>query len=200
MSFEGGIGVLGGTFDPIHLGHLVAASEVHDALGLSSVVFVPAGQPWQKAGRAVSPARTRLRMTELAVAGDPRFRVSPVDVDRAGPTFTVDTVADLRAELGGESALLLLIGADALGGLPSWHRVDELLTEVRVVVVGRPGFSTQVPHGLPADRFVEVATTPIGVSATQLRARARAGSPLRYLVPDPVLDFIETHAPYGKQQ
>lgn len=197
MSVTGGVGVLGGTFDPVHLGHLVVASEVHHALGLSEVVFVPAGEPWQKADRTVSPALHRLRMTELAVADDPRFRVSRVDVDRSGPTYTVDTVRDLRAELGPDVELVLIVGADTVAGMPGWHDVDGLLSQVRVVVVGRPGHRPAVPATLPAQRFLEVATTPVDVSSTDLRARVRDGAPVRYLVPDAVETYVRAERLYG---
>ena len=181
--------MLGGTFDPVHLGHLVVASEIHDALGFDEIVLVPTGRPWQKADRDVTDGPTRLELTRLAVAADERFTVSAVDVDRPGPTYSIDTVRDLRAQYGDDTEFSFLVGADALAGLPSWHEIAALLDTVHVVGFARPGHRLAVPDGLPAtarDRIRLIETTAIGVSSTAVRERVRAGRTIRYLVPDAV--------------
>ena len=139
------IGVMGGTFDPIHHGHLVAASEVADRFGLDEVVFVPTGQPWQKADREVSPAEDRYLMTVVATASNPRFSVSRVDIDRGGPTYTVDTLADLHAERP-DAELFFITGADALAQILSWRDVDELFALAHFVGVTRPGYELGDDH------------------------------------------------------
>jgi nicotinate-nucleotide adenylyltransferase len=190
------VGVLGGTFDPVHQGHLVAASEVHGALDLDEVLFVPTGLPWQKADRVVSSSADRVRMTELAVEHDDRFRVSRVDVDRPGPTYTADTLRDLRAVAGAGVELHFLVGADALAGLPTWHDLGAVLDQALVVGFVRGDQPLAVPAGLPADRFRLVDTTPIGISSTRIRARVREGASVRYLVPDAVERHIRSRGLY----
>jgi nicotinate-nucleotide adenylyltransferase len=198
MSAPRRLGVLGGTFDPVHLGHLVIASEACHALDLDEVLLVPAGIPWQKHGRVAASAEDRVRMVELAVAGDERLRVSRVDVDREGPTYSIDTVRDLRRLHGADTEIHLLVGADALAGLPTWHAVADLVTDVVVVGIARPGHAApERPEGLPADHFVALATTPLDISATALRARVRDGAPIRYLVPTAVEAHIRAHELYG---
>ena len=192
--------MLGGTFDPVHLGHLVVASEVHDALGLDEVVLVPTGRPWQKSGRPVTDGDQRLLMTGLAVADDTRMNVSRVDVDRPGPTYSADTVRDLRAQHGPEAELFFLTGADALAGLPTWHAVEDFLAEAVVVGFARNGHPLEVPAGLPdgisADRFRFVDTTVVDLSSTDVRARVAAGQSIRYLVPDAVEAHIRATGLY----
>ncbi|HLI38402.1 MAG TPA: nicotinate-nucleotide adenylyltransferase, partial [Streptosporangiaceae bacterium] len=133
------IGVMGGTFDPIHHGHLVAASEVAHIFALDEVVFVPTGQPWQKEGREVSPAEDRYLMTVIATASNPRFSVSRVDIDRSGPTYTIDTLRDLRGQAGPADELFFITGADALATMLSWHDVDELFSLAHFIGCTRPG-------------------------------------------------------------
>lgn len=197
MSAARRVGVLGGTFDPVHLGHLVVASAVHHALGLDEVVLVPAGDPWQKSGRHITPAHERLAMLALAVAEDPRLSVSEVDIDREGPTYSVDTAADLRAALGADAELYFLTGADALAGIASWHQVERLLADVLVVGCARRGHPLAVPADLPADRFLFVETPVLDISSTDVRARVRTGAPIRYLVPDAVERHIRSAGLYG---
>jgi nicotinate-nucleotide adenylyltransferase len=144
------IGIMGGTFDPIHHGHLVAASEVTDLFGLDEVVFVPTGQPWQKSGVEVSPAEDRYLMTVIATASNPRFHVSRVDIERSGPTYTVDTLRDLRTAYGTEAELYFITGADALGKILSWKDADQIFALAHFVGVTRPGFELSDAH-LPAD-------------------------------------------------
>ncbi|WP_344133742.1 nicotinate-nucleotide adenylyltransferase, partial [Saccharopolyspora halophila] len=139
------IGVMGGTFDPIHHGHLVAASEVQAQFGLEQVVFVPTGQPWQKSHEVVSPAEDRYLMTVIATASNPRFLTSRVDVDRKGPTYTADTLRDLHAEFP-DAELYFITGADALEQILSWHRIDEMFEQAHFIGVTRPGYSLESDH------------------------------------------------------
>jgi nicotinate-nucleotide adenylyltransferase len=188
------VGVLGGTFDPLHLGHLVAASEVAHRLSLDEVVLVPAGQPWQKPRPDLAPAEDRYAMTASAVADDPRLRASRVDLDRAGPSYTVDTLADLRDELGASTELYFITGADALAGIPTWHRAEELPALARFVGVTRPGHALQVP-AVPVE--VSLVDIPaLDISSSDLRARVAAGRPIRYLVPDVVDRYVAEHGLY----
>lgn len=169
------VGVMGGTFDPIHHGHLVAASEVAHRFALDHVVFVPTGQPWQK--RATAAAEHRYLMSVIATAADPRFRVSRVDIDRGGPTYTADTLRELQAEYGSDVPLLFITGADALAGVQTWHRPDEVLRLARLVGVTRPEHTVEL-GGLPEDRVSVVAVPALAISSTDIRGRVRAGSTL----------------------
>jgi nicotinate-nucleotide adenylyltransferase len=192
------VGVMGGTFDPIHHGHLVAASEVAHRFALDEVVFVPAGQPWQKAERRVSPAEDRYLMTVIATAADPRFRVSRVDVDREGPTYTVDTLVDVRAELaadGVEADLFFITGADALASIAGWHRSDELVDLAHFVGVTRPGHPLVDP-GMPEGRVTLVEIPALAISSSDCRERAARGEPIRYLVPDGVVEYAAKRGLY----
>jgi nicotinate-nucleotide adenylyltransferase len=184
------IGVLGGTFDPIHVGHLVAASEVHHALGLDTVLLVPANaQPLKPAPTA--SGSERLAMCEAVAATDPRLGVSDVDVARGGATYTVDTLADLRKGNPG-AEFFFITGADALATLPRWKDYETLITLATFVGVTRPGHSlnqSDAPHVL-------VDVPGMAVSSTEVRDRVRAGAPIRYLVPDAVARHIELHSLY----
>lgn len=188
------IGVMGGTFDPIHHGHLVAASEAADRFGLDEVVFVPTGQPWQKAEREVSRAEDRYLMTVVATASNPRFSVSRVDVDRGGPTFTADTLSDLHAEYP-DAALYFITGADALAQILSWRRVEELFELAHFVGVTRPGYELGDDH-LP-DGVVSLVEVPaMAISSTDCRRRVAEGRPVWYLVPDGVVQYISKRRLY----
>ena len=189
------MGVLGGTFDPVHLAHLVVANEVLTAAGLDEVVFVPAGDPWQKSTREVTDAATRLEMVRLAVADNPAFAVSDVDVVRQGPTYTVDTLADLRATYPSGTRFSLILGQDAAAALGTWREPERVLAEAEVLVVGRPGSDAE-PEPRFADRIQRVRIPLIEVSSTDLRARVRAGRSIRYLVPDQVAAFIAERGLY----
>jgi nicotinate-nucleotide adenylyltransferase len=188
------IGVMGGTFDPIHHGHLVAASEVQAWFDLDEVVFVPTGQPWQKSGREVSPAEDRYLMTVIATASNPRFWVSRVDIDRQGPTYTIDTLRDLRTELPG-AELYFITGADALAQILDWKSSTELFDLARFIGVTRPGHHLSV-DGLPADRVSMLEVPALAISSTDCRERARRGDPVWYLVPDGVVQYISKHRLY----
>ena len=189
---------MGGTFDPVHLGHLVAASEVAHRFGLDEVVFVPTGRPWQKDDRGVTPAEDRYLMTVIATAADPRFRVSRVDVDRPGPTYTVDTLRDLRAEYVAaavDAELFFITGADALTSITSWHDADEVLSLAHLVGVTRPGHMLRDP-GLPGGSVTLVEVPALAISSTDCRARVAAGAPIRYLVPGGVVEYVAKRGLY----
>jgi nicotinate-nucleotide adenylyltransferase len=183
------IGIMGGTFDPIHNGHLVAASEVADRFGLDEVMFVPTGQPWQKGDVAVSAAEDRYLMTVIATASNPRFHVSRVDIDRSGPTYTVDTLRDLREQYGATAELYFITGADALDKILSWKDTDEMFALAHFVGVTRPGFELSAAH-LPADTVSLVEVPAMAISSTDCRARVAKGKPVWYLVPDGVVQYI----------
>jgi len=188
---------MGGTFDPIHNGHLVAASEVADRFALDEVVFVPTGVPWQKSDAAVSPAEDRYLMTVIATASNPRFQVSRVDVDREGPTYTVDTLRDLRRAYGPEAELFFITGADALEKILSWKDAAQMFTLARFVGVTRPGFELTDDH-LPADTVSLVEVPAMAISSTACRERVAAGKPVWYLVPDGVVQYIGKHELYAR--
>ena len=183
------IGVMGGTFDPIHHGHLVAASEVAHIFALDEVVFVPTGQPWQKQDKKVSAAEDRYLMTVIATASNPRFLVSRLDIDRPGPTYTIDTLRDLRAERGHDADLFFITGADALSRMLSWQDVDELFTLAHFVGCTRPGHRL-TGHGLPEDKVSLVEIPALAISSTGCRQRVAEGQPIWYLVPDGIVQYI----------
>jgi nicotinate-nucleotide adenylyltransferase len=189
------LGVLGGTFDPVHLGHLVAASEACHALGLDEVIFVPTGQPWQKGDRELAPAEDRYAMTLLATASNPLFSVSRVDIDRPGQTYTIDTLRDLRAERGSHAEWFFIMGADALSGLETWRHADGLFALAKFVGCTRAGhqMTTQM---IADDRFVRVAIPALEISSTMCRERVAAGLPITYLVPDAVARYISKRRLY----
>jgi nicotinate-nucleotide adenylyltransferase len=183
------LGVMGGTFDPIHHGHLVAASEVAHLFALDEVVFVPTGQPWQKEGRKVSRSEDRYLMTVIATASNPRFSVSRIDIDRGGPTYAIDTLRDLRAERGDEAELFFITGADALAQILSWQDVNELFALAHFVGVTRPGHRL-TGQGLPGDRVSLVEIPALTISSTNCRQRVAHGEPIWYLVPDGIVQYI----------
>jgi nicotinate-nucleotide adenylyltransferase len=183
------VGIMGGTFDPIHHGHLVAASEVTTRFALDEVVFVPTGQPWQKGDVPVSPAEDRYLMTVIATASNPRFQVSRVDIDRPGPTYTVDTLRDLRKVYGPEAELFFITGADALEKILSWKDAALMFELAHFIGVTRPGFTLSDAH-LPADTVTLVQVPAMAISSTDCRARVAAGKPVWYLVPDGVVQYI----------
>jgi nicotinate-nucleotide adenylyltransferase len=185
---------MGGTFDPIHHGHLVAASEVQSGFGLDEVLFVPTGRPWQKDAREVSPAELRYLMTVIATASNPRFTVSRVDIDRPGPTYTIDTLRDLHAAEP-DAELFFITGADALAEIITWKNADELFALARFVGVTRPGHELS-GWGLPADRVSLHEVPAMAISSTDCRQRVRAGEPVWYLLPDGVVQFIGKYGLY----
>ncbi len=188
------LGIMGGTFDPIHHGHLVAASEVQSLLDLDEVVFVPTGQPWQKAEKHVSPAEHRYLMTVVATASNPRFTVSRVDIDRDGPTYTIDTLRDIKAQRP-DDELFFITGADALAQILSWKDADELFRLARFIGVTRPGYELS-EAGLPADRVDLQEVPAMAISSTDCRERVADGEPVWYLVPDGVVQYINKYGLY----
>jgi len=196
------IGVFGGTFDPIHLGHLAVAEEVRTSLGLAEVLFVPAGQPWLKvdktlrADRSISAAQHRVQMVKLAIAGHPHFKLSTCEVDRPGPSYAVDTIDILQQQLGTEARLFFLLGSDALSELPQWKEPSRLIQICRLVAFTRPGFAlpslgsleSAIPGLSQHVTFVEVPQ--IDISATQIRNRVSRGASIDGLVPQAVERYI----------
>ncbi len=185
---------MGGTFDPIHHGHLVAASEVAGKFGLDEVVFVPTGEPWQKSARAVSQAEHRYLMAVIATASNPRFWVSRVDIDRPGPTYTIDTINDIGAMRPG-AELYFITGADALAQILSWKDPQDALSVAHFVGVTRPGYELSDAH-LPADAVTLVDVPAMAISSSACRERVRLGQPIWYLVPDGVVQYIGKHQLY----
>jgi nicotinate-nucleotide adenylyltransferase len=189
---------MGGTFDPIHHGHLVAASEVQSWFGLSEVVFVPTGQPWQKSGRKVSPAEHRYLMTVIATASNPRFWVSRVDIDRGGPTYTADTLRDLSQRMP-DADLYFITGADALSDIFTWRDAAGLFELAHFVGCTRPGYEMDPStlDGIPPNRVSIVEIPALAISSTDCRERQAAGDPVWYLVPDGVVQYINKHSLYA---
>jgi nicotinate-nucleotide adenylyltransferase len=191
------VGVMGGTFDPIHHGHLVAASEVQAWFDLDEVVFVPTGDPWQKSDRVVTQAEHRYLMTVIATASNPRFTVSRVDIDRDGPTYTIDTLRDLR-KVWPDAELYFITGADALADIFTWRDADELFGLARFVGCTRPGHAMdpETLAAIPADRVTMVEIPALAISSSECRARKQRGEPVWYLVPDGVVQYIAKHDLY----
>ncbi|GAA2087424.1 nicotinate-nucleotide adenylyltransferase [Pseudolysinimonas kribbensis] len=186
------IGVMGGTFDPIHHGHLVAASEVRQSFQLDEVVFVPTGQPYMK--RVVTSAEHRYLMTVIATASNPDFTVSRVDVDRDGPTYTIDTLRDLKRSYP-DAELFFISGADAIAQILDWKDIGELWELAQFVAVSRPGHSLSI-SGLPPQRVSSLEVPALAISSTDCRERVGRGFPVWYLVPDGVVQYISKHHLY----
>lgn len=186
------IGVMGGTFDPIHHGHLVAASEVAQSFDLDEVVFVPTGQPWHK--KTVTSAEHRYLMTVIATASNPSFTVSRVDVDRVGTTYTIDTLRDIHAAHP-DAELFFITGADAVAQILSWKDYDELWELAHFVAVSRPGHVLNVSE-LPAQDVSLLEIPALAISSTDCRSRVNRGHPVWYLVPDGVVQYISKHHLY----
>jgi nicotinate-nucleotide adenylyltransferase len=189
------LGIMGGTFDPIHHGHLVAASEVGHYFGLDEVIFVPTGQPWQKHDRTVSPGEDRYLMTVIATASNPRFSVSRVDIDRPGETYTIDTLRDLRVQRGPDAEFFFITGADALARMISWRDAAELFTLAHFVGCTRPGHQLSISD-LPDGQVSLVEIPALAISSTECRQRVRDGQPIWYLVPDGVVQYISKRRLY----
>lgn len=190
---------MGGSFDPIHYGHLVAASEVAHRFGLSRVVFCPTGQAWHKSTDRRAPAEDRYLMTVVATAADPRFEVSRVDIDRAGPTYTVDTLRDLRQarEAAGQPPAdwFFITGADALAEILSWRDPEQVVAAAHLIGVTRPGHALADP-GLPQAQVSLLEVPALAISSTDVRERVLRGEPISYLVPDGVAHLIAKHRLY----
>lgn len=186
------IGIMGGTFDPIHHGHLVAASEVQMSFNLDEVIFVPTGQPADKP--EVSTSEHRYLMTVIATASNPKFRVSRVDIDRPGPTYTIDTLRDIRA-LYPDADLFFITGADAVAQMLSWKNADQLWDFAHFVAVTRPGHDLSV-QGIPPEVVSVLEVPALAISSTDCRARVSKNHPVWYLVPDGVVQYIAKHRLY----
>ncbi|MGI8888307.1 MAG: nicotinate-nucleotide adenylyltransferase [Nocardioidaceae bacterium] len=199
MSQQGAerIGVMGGTFDPIHHGHLVAASEVQAWYALDEVIFVPTGTPWQKGDREVSPAEDRYLMTVIATASNPRFSVSRVDIDRGGPTYTIDTLRDLHSQRP-NAELFFITGADALAQILTWQDATKVFELAHLVGCTRPGttIDDKTLAGLPEDSVTIVEVPALAISSSECRDRARSGEPVWYLVPDGIVQYINKRGLY----
>ena len=193
------LGVMGGTFDPIHHGHLVTAEEARAQFSLDEVLFVPTGRPWMKAHDNVSPAEHRYLMTVIATASNPRFWVSRVDIDRGGPTYTIDTLRDLHHELP-DADLYFITGADALADIFTWRDADELFALAQFVGCTRPGFvmDPETLGRIPHDRVTMVEVPALAISSTDVRRRTMRGEPVWYLVPDGVVQYIAKHQLYPR--
>ncbi len=192
------LGVMGGTFDPIHHGHLVAGSEVQARFGLDEVVFVPTGTPWQKKDRVVSPAEDRYLMTVIATASNPKFTVSRVDIERGGDTYTVDTLRDLHLQRGPNTEIFFITGADALASILTWHGADELFELAHFVGCSRPGVPLSdhdISH-LPPDKVTLMEIPALAISSTDCRERVAEGLPIWYLVPDGIVQHITKRGLY----
>jgi nicotinate-nucleotide adenylyltransferase len=196
------VGVLGGTFDPPHYGHLAAAEECRLALGLDVVLFLPAGEPPHKHDRPISPAADRVRMVELAIESNPHFELSRIDVDRAGPSYSVAALDQLRRELGPEARLWFVMGADSLADILTWREPARLLGLARVAVVNRPGAPDPAPERLESElpsarERIDVIEIPdLAISATDLRRRVAEGRPIRYQLPEAVERYIHERGLY----
>jgi nicotinate-nucleotide adenylyltransferase len=188
---------MGGTFDPIHHGHLVAASEVQAWFDLDEVLFVPTGDPWQKSQRGVSPAEHRYLMTVIATAANPRFTVSRVDIDRSGPTYTIDTLRDLREQLP-DAELYFITGVDALAEIFTWRDAEELFALAQFVGCTRPGYTMDdaALATIPSDRVTIVEIPALAISSSDCRKRKQRGEPVWYLVPDGVVQYIAKYDLY----
>lgn len=201
LDLRGAQGIFGGTFDPIHVAHLAVAEAALDDLGLASVTFIPAGEPPHKRDRTISPAEHRFAMVQAAVAGNPGFRVSRIEMDRDGPSYTVDTLEALAVD-GGAPPLVLIMSMDSYLDLPDWREPQRVLALAALVVTPRDGIADAEPDFLERHfpgttaRVVMLRGPRLRLSASELRARAAAGRSLRYLVPDAVSAYISDHALY----
>ena len=197
------IGVMGGTFDPVHLGHLAVAEEAREVLGLERILFIPAGQPPHKPAGEVSQAEHRIAMVELAIVDNPAFELSRIEVDRAGPSYTVDTLEALASD---GDRLTVILSAETFAELPTWHEPGRLFEAARVAVAPRWGYPAPDPGWLAAtfpgreDRVSYLEGPRLGVSSTALRARVAAGRSIRYLVPQPVAAYIAAHNLYAERR
>ena len=189
------LGILGGTFDPPHTGHLVLAEQAREQLGLAKVLWVPTGEPWRKPDRPVTPGEQRAEMVALSIEGNEAFELSRLEIERPGPSYSVDTLEALRELYPGDE-LVFIIGGDALNDLPNWRRPERLVELATLAVAAREGHAAgEPPAGLRA-RVESIDMPRIDISATELRRRATEGRSLRYLVPDTVEKYIREHGLY----
>jgi len=194
------IGVLGGTFDPIHIGHLVVGEEARMKLGLSEILFVPAGQPWLKQDRDITPAAHRVEMVRRAIADNPHFKLCTLEAERPGPSYTVNTLTLLQKQLGSQASLFFILGRDTLAELPLWKEPQRVIQLCRLVVPPRLG-SRDLKHlgkAIPGllERVIQLDMPVIGISSSEIRHRIAQGLPIRYLVPSVVEKYIAEHRIY----
>jgi len=194
------LGIMGGTFDPIHYGHLRIAELAREVFDLDQVVFVPNGRPAHKDNNAVSRAEARLAMTALAVASNPRFACSRSEIDREGPSYAIDTVRGFRQSYPALEAMYWIIGADTIREIPTWHKAEQLVQECRFIAVTRPGFDAPSLDGLEAGALPSdvsfLAAPGLEISSSRLREDVRAGRSIKYLVPEPVEEYLLQNALY----
>ena len=199
------IGVMGGTFDPIHNAHLVVAEEVRSQLDLAEILFVPAGRPWLRADSPILPAEHRVHMVHLAIADKPYFKISTTEIERPGPTYTVDTMAELQAQLGTENDLFFILGWDNLAELPQWKDPSRLITLCRLVAVPRPGYPRPDLKALESlipglsQRVLLLEKPEIDISASEIRDRVAQELSISHLVPEPVGEYIKEYRLYIPQ-
>ncbi len=196
------IGVVGGTFDPIHIGHLIVAEEARSRLNLAEVLFVPAGQPWLKTSSPISAAEHRVQMVRLAIADKPYFKLSTMEVERPGPSYTVDTIAELQGQLDAGDELFFILGWDNLAQLPQWHEPSRLIKMCRLVAVPRVGYAVPDLNSLEAvitglsQRVIMLDKPEVDIDATEIRNRVAQGLSVSHLVPEPVERYIKDHGLY----
>ena len=196
------VGILGGTFDPVHSGHLILAEVAREQLNLNEVLFIPAGQPWLKVERTITPAEHRLQMLRLALDDTPYFRTSEMEIKRSGPTYTIDTIKALKERLSAEDELFFILGQDNLMQLPQWHDAPELIKLCYLVAAPRPGVKKPDLKALEAEipgirqRVMLMKEPLVDISATDIRERVARGLSVRHLVPEPVNKYIKEHQLY----
>ena len=186
------VGVMGGTFDPIHFGHLLAANEAAAQLQLDEVVFIPAGDPWQKSDRELAPAHDRLAMVEKAISGNPLFSLSKIEVERTGPTYAVDTLTELNSP---DNQVFFIMGADVFAKIDTWHQAEVVRELAHFIVCTRPGHQTEIVD--PNATAIEIPQ--LDISSTMLRERIAKNEPIRYLTPDSVVDYVSANNLYRNQ-
>ena len=196
------VGVFGGTFDPIHIGHLIVAQEASVLLDLDEVLFIPAGQPWLKSGTELTEAHHRLAMVELAIAPHEKFRASDMEIRRAGPTYTVDTLVELRDQLGLDAEIYMILGLDSLRELGRWHQPERMFDMSTLVGISRPGHQDFDPRTLDtviegaSEKIVLLEGPRISISGTEIRQRVSDGLPIKFWVPEAVEKYIHEHRLY----
>ena len=191
------IAIMGGTFDPIHLGHLMIAETVRSDAGMDRILFIPSGNPPHKQDHEITSPEDRFEMTRLAIADHPFFDVSRIEIDRPGTTYTYDTMRALNAENDGFCDYYFILGADAFDYVPHWKEAEKVIQEVQFLVVARPGYTVAPPANMPQIRYQTVEMPQIDISSTDIRNRAKEGRSIRYLVPEPVRAYIEERKIYS---
>jgi nicotinate-nucleotide adenylyltransferase len=197
------VGIMGGTFDPVHSGHLIVAEEVREVLGLAKVLFMPCGQPWLKLEHPITPAVHRVEMVRLAIGTAPQFKLSEVEVKRSGPSYSVDTMVEFQKQLGAGTELFFIVGCDALVHLARWKEPQRLIQLCKLVAVPRLNFNSPdlkaLERSVPgvSERLIYVAAPIIDISSSRIRERVRKGLSIRYLVPGKVEEYIARQKLYA---